>query len=129
MKRDMDLIREILLYIEANYKPGMGSMHIELEGFSSSLILEHCKLAFDSGLLQSFEDTSIGYGDDCLVGNLSSEGYDYLEKIRDNSIWHKVKQTVKEKGLPMVVETLKTVASAFITAAAEGVANSILKKS
>ena len=63
-----------------------------------------------------------------MVGNLSSEGYDYLEKIRDNSIWHKVKQTVKEKGLPMVVETLKTVASAFITAAAEGVANSIIKK-
>ena len=52
---------------------------------------------------------------------------DYLDKIRDNSTWKKIKDVISQKGLPLVFDTIKTIADAFITAAAEGVANSIIK--
>lgn len=39
----------------------------------------------------------------------------------------KVKDVIVQKGLPPVIETIKTISSAFVTAAAEGVANSIIK--
>ena len=39
----------------------------------------------------------------------------------------KVKDVIVQKGLPLVIETIKTISSAFVTAAAEGVANSIIK--
>ena len=55
------------------------------------------------------------------------EGNDFLDKIRDNSQWKKVKDTITQKGLPFVIETIKTISTALVTAAAEGVANSILK--
>lgn len=55
------------------------------------------------------------------------EGNDFLDKIRDNSQWKKVKDTIMQKGLPFVIETIKTISTALVTAAAEGVANSILK--
>ena len=61
------------------------------------------------------------------VGSLTWEGNDYLDKVRDNSIWTKTKETITEKGLPLVFDTIKTISTAFITAAAEGIANSILK--
>jgi hypothetical protein len=58
---------------------------------------------------------------------LTWEGNDFLDKIRDNSQWKKVKDTIMQKGLPFVIETIKTISTALVTAAAEGVANSILK--
>lgn len=51
-----------------------------------------------------------------------------MDKIRDNTIWKKTKDIIKDKGLPLVFETIKTISTAFITAATEGVTNSILKK-
>ena len=62
-----------------------------------------------------------------FVGNLSNAGYDYLDKIRNDTIWNKTKKIIKEKGLPMVTGTINMIASAFITAMAEGVMNSIIK--
>ena len=62
-----------------------------------------------------------------VAGQLTWEGCDYLDKIRDNSIWKKTKDALKEKGLPLVVDTIKTISAAFVTATAEGIANSILK--
>lgn len=61
------------------------------------------------------------------VRTITWEGYDYLELIRQDTIWNKTKKTIAEKGLAITVGTIKTIATAFITAAAEGVANSIIK--
>jgi len=50
-----------------------------------------------------------------------------LEKIRDDSRWKKVKDTISQKGLPLIIDTIKSIANAIISAAAEGVTNSIIK--
>ena len=55
------------------------------------------------------------------------EGYDFLEKIRDHTMWEKTKNVIVQKGLPLVFDTVKTVSTALVTAAAEGVAKSIIK--
>lgn len=52
--------------------------------------------------------------------------FTYLEKIRDNSRWGKIKNTLIQKGLPFTIDMVKSVADAFITAAAEGVTKGIL---
>ena len=127
MKRDMDLIRKILFYIEDNYEAGKGAISITIDGYSEDEIYEYCLLAYESGLIQKPLDTSTFSGSSCLVNNLTNAGYDLLDKIRSDTIWNKVKNTAKEKGLPLIIDTVKTIASAFITAAAEGVANSIIK--
>ncbi len=50
-----------------------------------------------------------------------------LDKIRADTVWNKTKSVIGEKGLPLVTGTIKTISTAIITAAAEGVTNSILK--
>ena len=127
MKRDMDLIRKILFYIEENYVAGQGAIEISIDGYSDGEIFEHCQLAYQNGLIQRPLDTSTMEGSSCLVNNLTSEGYDLLDKIREDTTWNKTKAIVKQKGLPMVTGTIKTIATAIITATAEGVTNSILK--
>ncbi|HRG31537.1 MAG TPA: DUF2513 domain-containing protein, partial [Trichococcus flocculiformis] len=58
---------------------------------------------------------------------LTWDGNDFLEKIRDDSRWKKVKDTISQKGLPLIIDTIKSIANAIISAAAEGVTNSIIK--
>ena len=127
MKRDMDLIRKILFFIEENYVAGQGAIHINIDGYSSGEIYEHCQLAYQAGLIQKPTDASTLSSKSCMVNSLTNEGYDLLDKIREDTLWNRTKNTIKNKGLPLVLETIKTIASAFVTAATEGVANAIIK--
>lgn len=126
MKRDMDLVRLILLKIEEEYQV-TAIYNLEIDGYCMESVAYHCQILHEAGLISAYnaqyaDDQIWGFG----VGSLTWEGHDFLDKIRDNSLWNKVKRTIAKKGLPLVIETIKTISSAFITAAAEGVANSIL---
>ena len=61
------------------------------------------------------------------MGNLTSEGFDLLDKIRVDTVWNRTKSVISEKGLPLITGTIKTISTVLITATAEGVTNSILK--
>lgn len=127
MKRDMDLVRKILLKIEEEYiSTAIYNLHIE--GYDIATVAYHCKILHEAGLVS---DYGAQYGSDEIyvfgVGALTWEGNDYLDKIRDDSFWKKTKDAINQKGLPLILDTIKTVSTAFITAAAEGVANSIIK--
>lgn len=121
MKRDMDLIREILLKIESSNENG----EFSINGYSDDVIEYHLKLLRDAKFIDDYTVNIIG---EITTGQLTWEGNDYLDKVRDNSTWSKTKNIIKEKGLPLIFDTIKTISSALITAAAEGVANSIIKK-
>lgn len=129
MKRNPDLIREILFYIEQNYEAGEKWItSVEIEGYPDEVIAEHIVLAYQDGLIQAIKDVSSFSGMEYWPGNLTSSGYDFLDKIRNDSIWNKTKAVITEKGLPMLTSTISTIANALITSTAEGVANAILKK-
>ena len=128
MKRDMELIRKILFYVEENYEAGQKWIRsICIEGYDDDVVTEHILLAYESGLIQDIKDVSTLAGTFYFIGNLSNSGYDFLDKIRSDTVWNRTKTTIKEKGLPMLTGTVSTIANAFITATAEGVANSIIK--
>lgn len=124
MKRDMDLVREILLYIE-NQDINSGNIEpIRINGYTLLEILEHVKLMENYGLVK---DCDYDMSGNTCVRTITWEGYDYLDKIRDNTLWKETKDVIKEKGLPLVFETIKTISTALVTAAAEGIVNSIIK--
>lgn len=127
MKRDMDLVRKILLQIEEEHV-STAIFNLKIEGYDLPTVAYHCKIMNEAGLLSHY---SAKYGSDTIyafqVGGLTWEGNDYLDKVRDNSVWKKTKDAITDKGLPLIFDTIKTVSSAVISATAEGVANSILK--
>lgn len=127
MKRDMELVRKILLKIEEEQSV-FPLMSIEIDGYDMPTVNYHCKILDEAGLISGYKASMSMSGlDGFRVDALTWQGNDFLDKIRDNGIWHKTKEALTKKGLPLMIETIKTVANAFITAAAEGVANSILK--
>lgn len=124
MKRDMDLIRLILLRVEEQDPNTSSYESITIDGYTSGEVREHIKLLANAGMISVVHHDLDG---NVWVRSITWDGYDYLDKVRDNTIWKKTKDTIKEKGLPLIFDTIKTISSAFITAAAEGVANSIIK--
>ena len=124
MKRDMDLIRLILLRVEEQDPNTSSYESITIDGYTSGEVREHIKLLANAGMISDVHHDLDG---NVWVRSITWDGYDYLDKVRDNTIWKKTKDAIKEKGLPLIFDTIKTISSAFITAAAEGVANSIIK--
>lgn len=128
MKRDMDLVRLILLKIEEEYR-STAIYDLEINGYDMETIAYHCKIMYEAGLIADY-DASYGGDELCdfVVSSLTWEGCDFIDRIRDNSFWYKTKEAVKEKGLPLIIETIKSISTAIISAAAEGVVTAILKQ-
>lgn len=128
MKRDMDLVRLILIEIEEKYK-STTIYNLSIVGVDVETMAYHCKILSEAGLIAGYKphyanDRIYSFG----VGPLTWEGNDFLEKIRDNSQWRKIKETISKEGLPMVIDTIRSVANVFIAAVTEGVIKSILRE-
>lgn len=129
MKRNMELVRDILLTIE-DAKPFECIRNMKINGFDKQEIAYHCELLYQAGFIKDYHGEECNNYDGVIyftVQDLTWEGQDFLETIREKTVWENTKNVIREKGLPMVVGTIKTIANAFITAAAEGVANAIIK--
>lgn len=129
MKRDLDLIRLIHLKVEDDYDCAE-LINLKIDGYSAKAIAYNSQLAFEAGYLSN---CSVQYADNGVwtfsVGSLTWEGHDFLDRIRDNSRWGKIKKAARDRGgLPLVAETVGTISSAIITAAVEGATDSFLKQ-
>lgn len=121
MKRDMELCRKILLEIEEKYE-GEALFGLPLDGYELVQVGEHCKMMYEYGLISEFKPINadgapmLGF----FVGSLTWEGHDFLDSIREDTVWSKTKDVIKDEGLPMILSVIRDVATAIITSMTEG---------
>lgn len=106
VKRDMDLIREILLKIE-DHPNEPGGIDLPIEGRSSQEISYHVKLLAQAGLIEALESSSFD-GDVWEAKSLTWEGHEFLEASKDEGVWKKAKSIITNKGGGMVFEVLQS---------------------
>ena len=111
MKRDMDLVREILLTIESmetRYE------HLNVPDYPVDSVNHHLDLLISAGIVNGEMNWTFGGPATPIVESLSWEGYDFLDAIRNESIWSKTKDFMKERDLQGIpIELLKAVATDF----------------
>ena len=90
MKRNMDLIRTLLLEIEKNHDGSGQLVGIETDG-NSPEVVEHLFMLKEAGLIQG-QDASHLSGRDFLVQRMTWNGHDFLDTVRDPEIWKKTKE-------------------------------------
>jgi hypothetical protein len=96
MKRDMDLIRQILLKIGES--PKLFYIHpFEIDGYDNSQVTYHVMLLDEAGLIVA-RDVSSHDGEYWVPDRLTWTGHEFLEASRDNKRWEKAKSTILEKG-------------------------------
>ena len=114
MKRDMDLIREILIRIESWDLRQMGDL--DFTNYSRAEVDYNLELTFSAGLING---SPIAWAlDNTLVSSilgLTWEGHDFLDAIREKSVWDETKRTIEGSGLHHIpFELLKETASTIL---------------
>ena len=110
MKRDLELVRKILLQIEEN-SGGMGRYSIaSIDGYSYEQLYGHFCSMKEAGL---FTNPKILMAGGLMVDRLSNAGYDFLEKIRNDEVWEQTKKEIKNKKYPETIEFIAKVAGIF----------------
>jgi hypothetical protein len=112
MTRDMDLIRDLLLFIENNPKcDGSGWIQFSESDFSPLAkspqeIRYHLFLLIEAGFLRG---QAFG-GQFPLISKLTWNGHEFLDDVRDQGIWIKTKERIQGLGgvaLSVVAEIAK----------------------
>ena len=105
MRRDMDLIRKVLLAAEA------GPPYPKIDGYSEDAVKYHQVLAIEHELLKGAvakvhtHQTEIPGA--VIVKGVTWEGHDFIDAIRDDTNWSKVKTFVADAGKQLTIETAK----------------------
>ena len=99
MKRDMELIRKIVLLIEDSSK-GWAPANMVIEGYSQAQIGYHAYLLVDSGLAEGSDVTNSGSeAPEYLLTHLTSAGHDFADSARTPYIWDEVMNDMRNKGI------------------------------
>jgi hypothetical protein len=106
MKRDMELIRKILLSIEATSQIKMP----EIEGYSDEQIGHHIYLLMQAGYVEGVESSSWDESiKKAIPTNLTWAGHDFLAACRNDTIWNQAKEVIKSIGEDVPIEVFKSV--------------------
>lgn len=116
MKRDMLLIREILLSIEENDEV------LHIEGFSSKNIESHMKLLIEALLV---ERKSFGVNSFVTTTTkLTWNGHEFLDSIREEEVWNTIKSEFREASMSTIIKVGKDLAEGFAKKKVESILSS-----
>ncbi len=108
MKRDMDLLREILLQVET--REPKQSPEVKIEGRDRQEIVGHVRILQEA----RFVEATITGGPTAMVHRLTWAGHDFLDSIRDESVWSAVKKKLAAVGGSTSIDVLKALVTQVV---------------
>jgi len=99
MKRDMDLIRSILLKVEESKRPWCEGI-MEVAGYELGAVTYHLRLLIQAGYITALElpDSNTEYGYLLQDAQMTWLGHEFLEQVRDPEIWRRTKDGAEKVG-------------------------------
>jgi len=101
MKRDMELIRLLLIEQETGDKPDGLSSYPDADQIYNLQLMQDAKLVV-ADFISDEEGTPVT----ALVHRLTWAGHDFLDATRDSKIWKKAKEHVIKPGMSWTFQTL-----------------------
>jgi hypothetical protein len=106
MKRNPDLVRQILLELEKEPYQGQ-PIPIQIDDVTKEEIVYHVMLLNEAGLIEAFD---LGIGDvSWMPVRLTWSGHEFLDAARDDDRWNRAKQRMADQGDGTAFEVLKEV--------------------
>ncbi|MNW49766.1 hypothetical protein D3C74_271960 [compost metagenome] len=130
MERNMDIVRDILLLTETLGSDGQHPQNIPyksswLEGVSEVEFYYHVKILVEAGYLEAnridrdfdFDTNKVG-PEKYYPTTLTWQGHEFLDSIRDNGNWSKVKKSLGKQFISTSFAVIATVAGELAKEAA-----------
>lgn len=107
MKRDMDLVRDILLAGESWHDAVIPVFPVS--GHDNQTIEAHVKLLVDYGALEAVK----AHGGGHMGWRITWAGHEFLDEVRDPEIWNKTKEGAEKVG-SWSIKLLGELAAGFV---------------
>lgn len=106
MKRDMNLVREILVWAE-NQEHGSMNKNPEIPEYTEEEIAYHIYLMNKAGLVKAVETTSFGdKSPNAILLEVTWDGHEFLNAAKDDTIWEKAKTTLFKTSTSLTFDLL-----------------------
>lgn len=119
MKRDLDLIRKIMLIVENEPSDSVNRIDVSeivnrLEDkYDEATVFYHFQLLNDSNFITGISCNTIGHND-YIIERLTSDGCDYLDNVRNEKVWNKTVEKLKSYGGGAALNIVSNVAGAIL---------------
>lgn len=109
MKRNMDLIRLLLLEIEG--EPPAPN----LSTYTEEQKLYHKRILIESGLLRGvFDCNDDGTNPVVFVSGLTWRGHEFLDTARNESVWKQAMERIKDAGVQVALPVLHELLTVYV---------------
>jgi hypothetical protein len=109
VKRDLDLIRDLLLKIEA--LPAGPTAQDRVDEIDDPVLLAHLEKLIVSGLVSGNISRSLGARGDVIgIAGLTWEGHEWIETVRDQRVWNETKRTCIDQAGALSFDLARAVA-------------------
>lgn len=105
MKRDMDLIRTILIEIEDHENP-RAEVPIKAPGYSPDQITYHLGLLYEAGLINALHASHLS-GERWIPQSLTWQGHEFLDAARNDTVWQKLKAEIKDHSASLPFQLIQ----------------------
>jgi hypothetical protein len=112
MKRDMELVRKILLETEASDNVPMVWIVLDIEGYQPELVSYHVKIMAQAGLIEA-EDLTTLASFEWQPKSLTWDGHEFLETVKNETVWAKTMEVVRGNGGSVAFAVFKELAIQF----------------
>lgn len=110
MKRDIELVRRILLALEA-HPHGFAPQPFTVVGYDQDTIDHHVWLMAQGGLLQASATTGLGARSPvALPESITWAGHEFLDVVRSDKVWRKLQTELKDRAITLPFSLLHDLA-------------------
>ncbi|SDC29523.1 Hypothetical protein SAMN05444678_102222 [Sphingomonas sp. YR710] len=134
MKRDIGLLREILLWVDDIPTTPVLMRDCEINGFSAAEISYHAELMIEGGLLIGTAERAASGDEDIRVEGLTMRAHDFLTAVRNPKVWLAAKEAIDAcGGVPFdvaleVAKGFRRKSASRLTDASRGLKGSVTSK-
>lgn len=111
MKRDKDLLREILLALEEKEFDGRHSRKVAISfpDHTNAEVMDHCRMLIQAGFIEG----QIRSGPALSTKGVTFDGHEFLDSVRDPSVWEHTKTAASKVG-DASLGVMKDIAVAYL---------------
>ena len=111
MKRDMVLIRRILLAVEE------GHASDEIEGYDADTIKYHQALLVEAKLVEGkslkYMDNATEVPSQVFISKLTWEGHEFIDLMKKSDVWNTIQSEFKDESFGTIIKVAKDLAEGW----------------
>lgn len=107
MKRDMDLVRHILIAAEAQ-ENGYANGNPKIDGYTEEQIGYHIYLMEQADLVEAANVSAMDNSSpSAILFSIKWKGHDFLDAAKSNTVWNQAKEKAKSVGGSLTFDLMK----------------------